>query len=206
MKTFLIGEKEIRVPTNWEEITLRKYFTIAKLEQSKSSFAFEELYMMKMIEVLCDSSEEEMDDMTLEQVTEISESLQFMSNMDDWKIHTNINIGGVDYVFPKDMNKLTMGEYISIKTLQENTPDTIDTIPLILGIILRPGKKIIDDYGKEKWVQNKFDVEGIEIRKELFMDQPVSNVMGAINFFLNGKNGSMNNIKDSMEKDQEQVV
>ena len=206
MKTFLIGEKEIRVPTNWEEITLRKYFTIAKLEQSKSSFAFEELYMMKMIEVLCDSSEEEMDDMTLEQVTEISESLQFMSNMDDWKIYTNINIGGVDYVFPKDMNKLTMGEYISIKTLQENTPDTIDTIPLILGIILRPGKKIIDDYGKEKWVQNKFDVEGIEIRKELFMDQPVSNVMGAINFFLNGKNGSMNNIKDSMEKDQEQVV
>ena len=118
MKTFLIGEKEIRVPTNWEEITLRKYFTIAKLEQSKSSFAFEELYMMKMIEVLCDSSEEEMDDMTLEQVTEISESLQFMSNMDDWKIYTNINIGGVDYVFPKDMNKLTMGEYISIKTLQ----------------------------------------------------------------------------------------
>jgi len=206
MKTFLIGEKEIKAPTNWEEITLRKYFAIAKLEQAKSTFAFEELYMMKMIEIFCNASEEEMDEMTLDQVAEISESLQFMSNMDDWKINTNINIGGVDYVFPKDMNKLTMGEYISIKTLQENIPDTIDTIPLILGIILRPGKKVIDDYGREKWIQNKFDVEGIEIRKELFMDQPVSNVMGAINFFLNGKNGSMNNIKDSMEKDQEQVV
>jgi hypothetical protein len=47
---------------------------------------------------------------------------------------------------------------------------------------LRPGKNV-----DGVWVQDKFDAEGIEERKDVFMKQPVYSLMAPINFFLNGK-------------------
>ena len=206
MKLIKLTDKEVKVPNSWEDITLSKYIQVAKLEEAKSSFSFEELYIMKLFELLCDVEEGDLDSLTLDQVEEVSKELLFLSKQDGFKIKTNINIDDVDYVFPSDMNKLTMGEYISIKTLQERFTNQIDAMPYILAIILRPGKKVEDPYTKkEKWVQNKFDVEGIEYRREIFMKQPVTDLIGSINFFLNGKETYTNNIEGYTEKEQKQI-
>ena len=56
--------------------------------------------------------------------------------------------------------------------------------------------------GKEKWVQEKFSTANLEFRKELFMKQPVFNLMGPVTFFLNGKGISTTNTKDSIPEAQ----
>ena len=77
-----------------------------------------------------------------------------------------------------------MGEYISIKTMQTDKGD-IDFIPYLLAIILRPGKKILVE-NEERMIQEKFDVESMEQRRELFLSHPVIELMGPVSFFLNG--------------------
>lgn len=199
MKTIIIenadGQKSINVPTCWEDIKLSTYVDIAKLEEIKSQFQFEELYLLKVIELICGVDSGEIDDLTIEQVEEISTDLQFLQDQSTWKVQPTVEIDGDIYVFPKDMNKLTMGEYISVKTFQEKFNGSADAIPYILAIILRKGKLVND-----KWIQTKFEIEELEQRKNLFLDQSIINLMGAVDFFLGGRKISTTNTEDSIQK------
>lgn len=182
MTTFELNERLVEMPTDWKEITLEKYVEIARLDDLRRNTTIQELYILKLIEVLCDLRDNEGDDLEISKVSELVELLSFLHVEPKWDILRYINIEGVDYVFPEDLNKLTMGEYISMKTLQQNIPNEADSIPYILSVILRPGKNV-----DGVWVQDKFDAEGIEERKDVFMKQPVYSLMAPINFFLNGK-------------------
>lgn len=196
MKTFTLNEKEYNMPTEWNEMDLKRYVELAKLEETKESFGIPELYLLRIIEALCDAESGDLDDLTLDMVTDLSSNVAYLQQEPKWKNNRHIEIDGKDYVFPEDLNKLTMGEYISIKTLQEQQTSQADLIPWLLAIILRPGKKVIDEETKaEKWVQDKFNTANLEWRKELFMKQPVFDLMGPVSFFLSGNETFMNSIK-----------
>jgi len=197
MKNYLVEDRIIKIPTCWQDIKFKTYMEIAKLEKAKGAYQFEELYLMKFVETMCEVEQGDLDDLTIEQINEIASGMTFLGDTLDFPVRTHMEIAGVDYVLPKDINKLTMGEYISIKTLQEKIGDEVAVLPYILAIILRPGIKVVDsETGKEMWKQNKFDAENIEYRKNLFLEQSVADLMGAVNFFLSGNKTFTNNIKD----------
>jgi hypothetical protein len=203
MKKFKLNEKEFEMPTDWTELTLRHYVELAKLEEQKAQYILGELYLLKVIEVLCLAEGGDLDDLTIDMVTELSQVVGFLQKEPTWNNTKHLRIGEVDYVFPSDLNKLTIGEYISIKTLQENLPTQAEAIPYIISVILRPGRLVKDDEtGKETWIQDKFDANNMEYRKELFLQQPVFDLMGPVTFFLNGSGLSTQNIKDYTEKEQ----
>ena len=206
MKKFELNGREFEMPTEWSEITLRHYVELTKLEETKANFLLGELYLLKVIECLCGAEGGDLDDLTIDMVSDLSGSVGFLQQEPKWENTRNIKIGDIDYVFPADLNKLTMGEYISIKTLQENTPSQAEAIPYIIAVILRPGKLVKDEEtGQERWVQDKFDANNIEWRKELFLKQPVFDLMGPVTFFLNGSGLSMKDTKDSTEEVQEKI-
>lgn len=182
MISFELNNRIIDMPTEWHEITLEKYVEIARLDDFRKNSPIAELYIVKLIEVLCGLEENEGDDMEISKVTELIEKLSFLNEHPEWESVKHINIEGVDYVFPEDLNKLTMGEYISMKTLQQNFQNEADSIPYILAVILRTGRNI-----DGKWVQDKFDPATIEDRKNIFLKQPVYSLMAPISFFLSGK-------------------
>lgn len=201
MKEFRLNDKDYKMPTEWTEMTLKNYVKLAELDEGKDMIIMPELYLLKVIETLCDAEEGDLDDLTLDMVTELSNEVGYLKEEPTWNNNKMIEIEGVNYVFPDDLNKLTMGEYISIKTLQENTKTKAGIIPYILAIILRPGKLIKDEEtGKENWKQDRFNVANIEFRKELFLKQPVYNLMGAVAFFLNGNETYTSNMKDFIQE------
>ena len=203
MKQFRLNEKEYNMPSNWSDLTLEHYVNLAMLEENKTQYLLGELYLLKVIEVLCGADGGDLDDLTIDMVTELSKEVGFLQTQPEWNNTKHIKIGDVDYAFPTDLNKLTMGEYISIKTLQEGATSEAAAIPLILAIILRPAKLIKDnESGKETWIQDKFDANNIEFRKDLFLKQPVFDLMGPITFFLSGSGISTPNTKVFMEKEQ----
>jgi hypothetical protein len=196
MKLFTIEEREYRMPTEWNDVTLDVYVRMAELEERREAFGLPELYLLKVLECLCSAEDGDLDELTLDTVNELVALIGYIQEEPTWTNTNHLVIDEVDYVFPNDLNKLTMGEYISIKTLQENNT-TAGIIPYILAIILRPGTKEVDvEMGKERWVQEKFSTANLEFRKELFMKQPVFNLMGPVTFFLNGKGISTTNTKD----------
>lgn len=202
MKKFKLNGKEFQMPTDWKDLSLKHYVNLATLEENKTQYLLGELYLLKVIEVLCDAEAGELDDLTIDMVTELSKEVGFLQEEPQWNNTRAIRFGDVDYAFPADLNKLTMGEYISVKTLQEGSASQAQAIPLILAVILRPAKLVRDEEsGKENWVQDRFDANNIEYRKELFLKQPVFDLMGPITFFLDGSGISTLNTKDSMEKE-----
>jgi hypothetical protein len=202
MKHFKIREQEYQMPTEWNDVTLEVYVRLAELEEKKEAFGIPELYLLKVLECLCNAEDGDLDELTLDIVNELVGLIGYIQEEPNWVNTNHLVIDEVDYVFPNDLNRLTMGEYISIKTLQENNT-TAGIIPYILAIILRPGTKEVDaETGKEKWVQEKFSTSNLEWRKELFMKQPVFNLMGPVTFFLNGKEIYTTNTKDSIPEAQ----
>jgi hypothetical protein len=195
MKQFKIREQEYQMPTDWNDVSLGVYVKLADLEERKEAFGIPELYLLKMLEALCNVEEGELDELTLDMVNELVNDVAFVQEQPTWNNSHHLVIEGVDYVFPADLNRLTMGEYISIKTLQENNT-TSGIIPYILAIILRPGTKSVDaETGKEVWIQDKFSTANIEYRRDIFMKQPVFNLMGPVSFFLSGNETSTTNTK-----------
>lgn len=200
MKLFKLNEKEYNMPTCWNDMTLGVYVKLAKLDETKEAFGIPELYLLKVIEALCSAEEGDLDELTLDMVTELSNEVGFIQEEPKWNTNSrHIVINDIDYIFPADLNKLTMGEYISIKMLQEQQTSQADLIPYLLSVILRPGKKVVDEETKkETWIQDKFSTNNLEHRKELFLTQPVFNLMGPVSFFLNGSGTSIINTKDSI--------
>jgi hypothetical protein len=203
MKQFKLNEREYEMPTSWDEMSLSKYVELAKLEELKENFGMPELYLLKVIEALCGAEGGDLDDLTLDMVNELSREVNYLQEQPVWSNSNHIEIEGQDYVFPEDLNKLTMGEYISIKTLQEQQTSQADLIPWLLAVILRPGKKEYnEETKKEFWKQDRFNVANLDFRKELFLKQPVFNLMGPVTFFLNGNETYMTSIKDSIPEAQ----
>ena len=52
MDKIKINDVEYNVPTSWEEITFEQYINFVKLEEIKTDFMLEELYLINLIEVL----------------------------------------------------------------------------------------------------------------------------------------------------------
>lgn len=203
MKRFELNGKEFMMPTDWKELTLKHYVDLALLEEQRVEYLLGELYLLKVIEVLCQAEGGDLDELTLEMVAELSKEVSYLQVEPTWSNTKSIEIEGTTYGFPQDLNKLTMGEYISIKTLQENSKSQAESIPYILSVILRPARLVKDmETGKEHLKQDKFDAQNIEWRKELFLKQPVYDLMGPINFFLNGNGTSLSNTEVSTEKEQ----
>ena len=63
MTTFELNERLVEMPTDWKEITLEKYVEIARLDDLRRNTTIQELYILKLIEVLCDLRDNEGDDL-----------------------------------------------------------------------------------------------------------------------------------------------
>lgn len=186
MITFKIGENEINMVENWTEITLNQYIEIHKLDKLIGTFLFDEIYYIRLLEVLCNVSENGLDDMDLDMMNNLIEKVKFTQEAPNFQVKNYFEHNGTLYVFPSDFNKLTMGEYISIKTLQQGYDDMVLSIPKVLSIICRPGKKILVD-GQDKYIQDKLDIDSLEKREKDLLSAPLIYIMGPISFFLNGK-------------------
>ena len=187
MYKFKIDDREINMPTDWSEITLQRYIDIVKIYNERELYNIPELFVLRLIEVLCGLEQDALDNLNLGELEEIITKVDFLEKEPEWPIKKSLNINGVDYIFAPDINKLTMGEYISIKVYEQNlTGDILMKIPYLLAIILRPAVKELID-GVEVVRQEKFNPDNIEDRKNLFLGFSVYDVMGNVNFFLNGK-------------------
>ena len=185
MITFKIEEREINMSESWKEITLNQYISILNLEKIIGTFLFNEIYYIRLLEVLCNEEENGLDDMTLETLNSLIIKTSYILEIPEWPINNHILFNDKIWVFPTNYNKLTMGEVISIKTLQQK-PDLTQTIPDLLSVILRPGKKVLID-GVEKYIADKFD-GNLDERREEILKMTVYNLIGPVNFFLNGSN------------------
>jgi hypothetical protein len=173
MYNFKFNEKEYNFPDCWDDILVEDFIKILKLEKQKSLYQFDELYAAKLVEILLNIEEEVLNEFDLGLFGELVEKLFFLQSLPDYTNKNEIILDGVKYVTPQNLNKLTLGEYASIKTLTKDK-EYEEQILLILSIILRPEGE-------------KFEANKIGDRVERFKKLRIIDVNEAVNFFLSGK-------------------
>jgi len=195
MKTFKVGDNEYKVPNSWEDMTLENYIDFFNFQDSNKDREIDDLYMIEVFEIL--SKCDEVLDIPINELKDLLGELLFLSDTPKLNENKTILIDGKLYGCA-DLNKMTTGEYISIKTLMGSEKTVLNGLPKLLSIIIRPAEEVIDsETGEKKLKIEKFSVDNLTWRAEKFKELKVVDVLHWISFFLTGREESSTTTKHS---------
>jgi len=153
---------------------------------------------LRFFEIL--SKCDEVLDIPINELKDLLSELTFLSELPKLNENKTILIDGNLYGCI-DLNRMTTGEYISIKTLMGSEKTVLNGLPKLLAIILRPSEEFVDpETGEKKFKIEKFSVDNLTWRAEKFKELKVVDVLHWISFFLTGRTESSTIIKHSTRK------
>lgn len=167
--------KEIIIPTKWKDVTLGEFISLSLLDEESYSNPIE--YYIHMLRVF---GNEDIEDIfkyiKATDLESIVSQMSFVNTPPETLDVKKVNVNGVDFTLIKNMNELTLGEYITIETLiEQGKLDSVSAIPVILSVILKP-------------VNEVFDASLCKSRIELFKKHlSIEDVLGMSVFFSNGE-------------------
>lgn len=184
---------EVNLPESLDELNLQtfiKYSLISENIKPDDDGIDNILNTYKLIEIITGCSEEQVDELLIDEVADLSNKLQQVLSQTTFKSapEKHFVIDGVDYV-AIDTNELTNGEYISLNILKEKYTEPEELLPRLLAILVRPGTKSFDaEKNEEIWSVEKFnrrDINNLELRAQKFLEKgKAKDLIPVINFFL----------------------
>lgn len=156
------------VPKSWDEVTLKMYSDIERFYEDKE----ENLDVRKILHILTNHTEDEINMLPLEFLEKIMGSLTFLQEpIKEEEPRNWIEIDGERYTVHTE-NQLKTGEYIASDTALKGDRHNYAAI---LAILCRKEGELYD---------SKFEAEVLEDRIKLFEKQPITKILCIIGFFL----------------------
>ena len=132
----MIKELEIKVPTDWTGISLKKYLELqTDLETYKDDDAAVTAIMLYH---LCGLGLKYLNAIPVETYSEIRDTLGLFTNKIDIPLKRVINIDGIEYGFEPNLSKMAYGAYVDISKYQTMAIDK--NWANIMSILYRPVK------------------------------------------------------------------
>ena len=166
--------KEILIPTSWQDVTLGEYIELSKLNISSYKSPVE--YYIHMLRLFGnDDIESIFEYIKAVDLNSIVGQMDFMKEQPKQLDNKSIDVNGVKFYLAKNLNEITVGEYVSIEQMIETDKlDSVSAIPVILSVILRP-------------LDEEFDSNLCAERIELFKNSlSIEDVLGMSVFFSIG--------------------
>lgn len=164
MENNIIDLGKVNVPTSWDEVTLKQFEQLAKLEDDKS--------VNEIIKILTGLTDEQLNELPLQFVEEISAHLAFLSLQPTKEVKNEVIIDNVKYSI-NYMDKLKYGEYVELNNIIDADPYNYSAM---LTILCRQEGELYNDY----FIANKF-----KDRVKMFNNTSVNQILPLIAFFLN---------------------
>lgn len=164
----IIDLGEIKVPTSWDEITLKQYQELTRYYEDKEK----EFDVRDVIHILCNKTSDEINQLPVEFTEKILSILSFIK--DPPKIGdptTTIEVDGEKYTVNTE-NKLRTGEYVSYESIVKSDKYNFAGI---LGVLARKKGEVYDAH---------FENEVLPDRIKMFENIPMLDGIRVINFFL----------------------
>ena len=156
------------VPTSWNEVTLKQYQEIERYYEGKD----EHFDVRKVLNILTNHTEDEINMLPLEYLEEIMEKLNFLASLPKEEEPRNwCEINGERYSVHTEQ-KLKTGEYIASDTALKGDKHNYAAI---MAVLCRKDGELYDSH---------FENEVLEGRIKLFEQQPVTKILPIISFFL----------------------
>ena len=156
------------VPDSWDKVTLRQYQEIERYYDGKD----EHFDVRKVLNILTNHTEDEINMLPLEYLEEIMEKLNFLSQLPREEEPRNwCEINGERYTVHTEQ-KLKTGEYIASDTALKGDKHNYAAI---MAVLCRKDGELYDSH---------FENEVLEGRIKLFEEQPVTKILPIISFFM----------------------
>ena len=156
------------VPCKWEDINLKTYQEIERYYEDKD----EQFDIRKVIHILCNKTEDEVNMLPMDFLEKIMEKLSFLQARPKEEEPRNwIEIDGERYMVHTE-NKLRTGEYIASDTAIKGDKHNYAAI---LAILCRKDGELYD---------SRFENEVLEDRIKMWEEVPVVDVLPIVSFFL----------------------
>lgn len=180
-------------PENWDEITVKQFCDVFRKDyEGKNAFVSSVILMSALTGV----KQEIIEMMDIEDFKMLLEKLKFMQEDVKKSDDETIIINDEEYFLHTDFSKYTTGEIITIELLLEKAQNNVVSImPELLCVFLRKKTK--------KGKMEKFNTSFME-RQYMYNMLPISKIYHIFNFFLDGKNLFINNIKGSTQNQENQ--
>lgn len=161
---------KIKVPTKWEEVTLGQFEKIMKLTGGENKGRVD---VMSLLSILTGQDEDYINSLPASFVETLMAHLIFLNDNPRTYDHTSSQIQiGKDFYSIHFLEELKFGEYVEVNESIKNDPLDYSSI---LAILCRKDGEAFD----EDYVANKF-----RKRKEMFQEQPVTEILPLMGFFL----------------------
>ena len=168
-KDIIIDFGKVKVPTSWDDITLKIYSQIERYYADKDK----DFDVRDVIDILIDKDRDYINALPAEFLDTILNHLSFiMITPEVGEPSNKIKIDGEEYII-NVMEKLKLGEYVAIDNVTKADKNDYASI---LAILCRKQGEVYD---------SKFEAETFEKRKEMFESQPVTKILPLVGFFLN---------------------
>lgn len=172
---------EIQLTNNWKDITVEEFIELLEVENTASSFYSLQLNRLCILSGT-DFDDDIWDELDIEEISVYINKLDFI-NIKPTKNYKHI-IGNYKL---KNLNKLTLGEYIDLDAYIQ---DMYNNFTKILSIVYRRYKN--DEWGNEILEPYSFD---INIRKEFFNDVSITDVYGIFDLVTNWRENLLDKYK-----------
>ncbi len=175
---------KVRVPTNWNDITLETYLKYKKnLDLYKDDEDDEETKIDKSIiialDILCGLAPNFATQMPIEILRHVMETMNnFMQNT-EFPLQRIIHIGDREYGFEPNLSNMAYGAYLDISKFDKITIDK--NWPKIMSILYRP---VVSKSGELYDIKEYTGLED----ETVFLQTPMNIHFGCISFFLRLRN------------------
>ena len=182
-------EIEVKVPTSWSDITLRKYLDLQNdLEAYEGN---EEALDAALFQHLCDFNPSLVKKLSLESYNLLKTKLNALVNPADVPLTKFVSINGISYGFEPNLSQMSYGAYADISSFETLKIDK--NWAKVMNILFRPITMKVDKLyqieqynGDEDW--------------EKWLDVDMSIHFGCWFFFLHLQTDLLNDILNSMKE------
>jgi hypothetical protein len=172
-----IGEKEYNLPEGWNEVNLDKFEKIIKKNQSISEYKSQVLFGLEIFSILIDADIEDLKTLTKNSFEVLSKEIEWINVAPVGEEKTEFKIGNEIFRPLKDLNKLTMGDNISLELLIKDS-DEANMLINILPVLLRKVKKVKTEDGEieelEPFVAEKYNERKTLFGKSIFITDVIN--------------------------------
>lgn len=165
----VIDYGSITVPTKWEDVTLGMYSEIERYYSENDEKTFD---IRNVLHIMIGKDIDFINSLPVEFLDDIMEKMSFLQTKVTEQEPTNtLTINGEKYVV-NIQNKLKVGEYVAVDSIIK---DDKHNYAAMLAILCRKEGELYD---------SKFENEILEDRVKMWEQQPITDVLRIISFFL----------------------
>lgn len=165
----VIDYGSITVPTKWEDVTLGMYSEIERYYSENDEKTFD---IRNVLHIMIGKDIDFINSLPVEFLDDIMEKMSFLQTKVTEQEPTNtLTINGEKYVV-NIQNKLKVGEYVAVDSIIK---DDKHNYAAMLAILCRKEGELYD---------SKFENEILEDRVKMWEQQPITDVLRVISFFL----------------------